>query len=87
MSSAADTRNAFPLRVVRGTTGTVHAAREDMHEVLDFTRPADQRGTGTYRPVIVKACGFDPNTLRRVSSVAGTASEITCKKCLKSMAA
>lgn len=78
----------FPLRVVRGTTGTVHAAREVEMEIMRFdVATVAERYTGTYRTVLVKACGADSNTLRRVAGVSATeAAEVTCKKCLKVLA-
>lgn len=77
----------WPLRVARTTTGTVHAAREVELEQLDFDKPAGERGTGIFRTVIVKACGADSNTLRTVAGTATTAAPVTCKKCLRAMAA
>jgi hypothetical protein len=73
----------WPLRVARATTGTVHAAREVQHEILDFDKPAGERGTGRFKTVIVKACGFDPNTFRTVAGTGTTEAPVTCKKCLK----
>lgn len=79
------TSTEYPLRVQRGTTGTVHAAREIEVEILDFNKPADQRRTGKYRTDMIKACGFDPNTFRRVAGTSTTTADVTCKKCLKVM--
>ena len=76
------------LRIARGTTGTVHAAREVQTEILDFNAPTvEARFTGRFRTETIKACGFDPNTFRRVGSVGSTEAEVTCKKCLKVLGA
>lgn len=84
--SNADTAAAYPLRVVRGTTGTVHAAREVEVEILDFNAPTvAERKTGKFKTVLVKACGSDPNTLRVVSGVGSTEAEVSCKKCRKAL--
>lgn len=77
------TSNGYPLRISRSTTGVVHAAAEIQREIFDYSKPADSRGTGTFRTVTVKACGAEPNTGRRVSGTNDTAATITCKKCLK----
>lgn len=77
---------AYPLRVVRGTTGTIHAAREYQREVLDFNAPTvAERRTGRYETIVAKACGADSHTLRRVSGVGGTDAQarVTCAKCVK----
>lgn len=77
----------WPLRIARTTTGVVHAAREVEVEVLDFNAPTvAARHTGTYRTDVVKACGYEPNTMRRVAGTAGTDAEVTCRKCLKALA-
>ena len=74
--SAAD----FPLRVTRGTTGTVHAAREVTGE---------HRVTGAYTR-LEKACGFDAvRGSRRASGsaldVVPGSTEVTCRKCLRAL--
>jgi len=69
---------------MRGTTGTVHAAREIEQEILNFnTAVYAERFTGKFRTVTIKACGSDANTMRRTSGVGNTQAEVTCKKCLK----
>lgn len=78
---------SYPLRVARTTTGVVHAAREVEQPVFDFSKPAGERDTGKTRTVILKACGHDANTMRRVASTATTTADVTCKKCLKALAA
>lgn len=77
----------FPLRVTRGTTGTVHAARETEVQIRDYSQ-AGVVYTGETETRIVKACGFDANTLRRVAGTTGTdeTAEITCSKCSKAVA-
>lgn len=80
------TEITWPLRVARNTTGTVHAAREIQTEILDFDKPAGQRGTGEYRIITIKACGADSNTLRTVAGTGSTTADVTCKKCLKVVA-
>lgn len=80
------TAKDFPLRISRTTTGVVHAAREQQVEIFDYSKPVEQRGTGRYRTTIVKACGSDPNTYRRVAGTESVAAEITCRKCLKALA-
>lgn len=80
------TNTSYPLRIARSTTGVVHAARETVEPVLDFTKPAGERETGETRVVIVKACGFDPNTYRRVAGTSSTTAAVTCRKCLAVLA-
>jgi hypothetical protein len=79
----------YPLRLVRGTTGTVHAGREYEAEVLDFSAPTvEARHTGRFQTRTEKACGFDSNTMRRISGtgVGDAGAEVTCKKCIKVLA-
>jgi hypothetical protein len=80
--------DAYPLRLVRGTTGTVHAGREVQREIKDFSIASSNRGTGKFRTELWKACGFDPNTIMSRTSGVGveTDVEITCKRCLKALA-
>jgi hypothetical protein len=68
------TAAAFPLRIMRGTTGTVHAARVAVE--------AD------WESDYVKACGHDSNTMRQNRPARRTddAAVVTCKKCLKATA-
>jgi len=67
----------FPLRIVRGTTGTVHAARE-VHGVV--------RATGKAYTRIEKACGWDNQAFgARVGGLLASDAEVTCKKCLKKL--
>jgi len=84
-----DIAAAFPLRVTRGTTGTVHAAKEIQQEILNFNSPTvEGRRTGTFKTVVIKACGSDANTMRVTSSVGRSEADVavTCKKCLKRLA-
>jgi len=69
---------AFPLRIVRGTTGTVHAAREVTGTVVatgeEFTRTE-------------KACGWDNGSFgARNGGLLASDAEVTCTKCLKKLA-
>lgn len=79
------TAHTFPLRVSRTTTGVVHAARERRVEIFDYSKPVEERGTGKYRTVTVKACGAEPNTGRRIAGTESVAVPVTCKKCLKAI--
>lgn len=77
----------YNLRLVRGTTGTVHAGQEVEELVGDFTVAYELRfAAGITRTVTKKACGYDPNTFRRVTGTGRTEAEVTCKKCLKVLA-
>jgi hypothetical protein len=78
--------STYPIRLMRGTTGTVHAGREVQKEILDFNAPYAQRWTGKFETQVEKACGYDPNTLRRVAGVGRVDADVTCKKCLKVLA-
>ena len=74
-----DTASRFPLRIVRGTTGTVHAARELRGERVIAGK--------TYPAVITKACGSDNRTAgARNGRLVASDAEVTCARCLKALA-
>jgi hypothetical protein len=82
----ADMIAAYPLRLRRGTTGTVHAGKEIQVEIRNFNAPTvAERSTGKFKTITIKACGSDANTLRVTSGTSRSEAEaeVTCKSCLK----
>lgn len=57
----------YPLRLMRSTTGTVHAGVE-----------VELSG----RMHTVKACGFDSSTWTRYAGVGATELPVSCRKCI-----
>lgn len=79
----------YNLRIVRGTTGTVHAAHESQREILDFSKVYTERGTGRYETILTKACGSDNNSYGARNGATRTVdptTTVTCQKCAKRLA-